>query len=116
MRTTIIKKTLRVPLSDGAAGDGGTTARQLDAALIKAGFKASRELLEHVSGLKDAEEYAVTVVQAAMELIGGQVEHNPYFKDFPHNVPDTVEFWLDCIADAFGKGIAFRGNLLDLRS
>lgn len=114
MRTTIIKKTLRVPLSDGAAGDGGTTARQLDAALIKAGFKASRELLEHVSGLKDAEEYAVTVVQAAMELIGGQAQHNPYFKDFPHNVPDTVEFWLECIDDAFGKGIAFRGNLLDL--
>ncbi|NKE57223.1 TerD family protein [Lentzea sp. PSKA42] len=114
MRTTIIKKTLRVPLSDGTAGDGGATARQLDAALIKAGFKASRELLEHVSTLADAEEYAVTVVCAVKELIGAQAQHNPYFKDFPHNVPDTVAFWLECIDDALAKGIGFRGNLLDL--
>ncbi|MFS8096458.1 hypothetical protein LFM09_04895 [Lentzea alba] len=114
MRTTIIKKTLRVPLSDGAAGDGGTTARQLDVALIKAGFKASRELLDHVGTLADAEEYAVTVVRAVRELVGGQAQHNPYFKDFPHNVPDTVEFWLECIDDAFAQGIGFRGNLLDL--
>lgn len=104
VRTTIIKKTLRAPLSDGAAGDGGTTARQLDAALIKAGFKASRELLEHVSGLADAEGYAVTVVRAAKELVGAQAEHNPYFKDFPHNVPDTVEFWLSCIEDVAEYG------------
>ncbi|WP_245847753.1 hypothetical protein [Lentzea kentuckyensis] len=110
MRTTIIKKTLRVPLSDGAAGDGGTTARQLDAALIKAGFKASQALLEHVSGIGNAEEYAVTVVLAAKELIGADAEHNPYFKDFPHNVPDTVEFWLECIGDV----AEFTGNLLDL--
>ncbi|MDX8033553.1 hypothetical protein SK803_25315 [Lentzea sp. BCCO 10_0856] len=114
MRTTIIKKTLRVPLSDGAAGDGGATARQLDAALVKAGFKASKELIEHVSCLDDAEEYAVTVVRAVKELIGAQAQHNPYFKDFPHNVPDTVEFWLECVDDAFGKGIGFSGNLLDL--
>lgn len=97
MRTTIIKKTLRVPLSDGAAGDGGATARQLDAALLKVGFKASRELLEHVSNLADAVEYAHDVVRAVKELVGARAEHNPYFKDFPHNVPDTVEFWLECI-------------------
>ncbi|WP_112269177.1 TerD family protein [Lentzea terrae] len=99
MRTTIIKKTLRVPLSDGAAGDGGTTARQLDAALLKVGFKASRELLEHVSNLADAVEYAHDVVRAVKELVGAQAQHNPYFKDFPHNVPDTVEFWLECLFD-----------------
>jgi hypothetical protein len=114
VRTTIIKKTLRVPLSDGAAGDGGATARQLDAALIKVGFKASRELLEHISNSAGAGEYAHTIVRAVKELVGDQAEHNPYFKDFPHNVPDTVAFWLKCIEDAFGKGITFRGNLLDL--
>ncbi len=114
MRTTIIKRTLRVPLSDGAAGDGGATARQLDAALIKVGFKASRELLEHVSNLAEAEVYAHPVVQAVKELVGAQAQHNPYFKDFPHNVPDTVEFWRECIDDAFAQGIGFRGNLLDL--
>lgn len=96
MRTTIIKKTLRVPLSDGAAGDGGTTARQLDAVLLKVGFKASRELLEHVSAVAGA-EYAQTIVLAVKELVGAQAQHNPYFRDFPHNVPDTLDFWLDCV-------------------
>ncbi|MCP2248424.1 TerD family protein [Lentzea aerocolonigenes] len=110
MRTTIIKKTLRVPLSDGAAGDGGTTARQLDAALLKVGFKASRELLEHVSGTADAVEYSHEIVRAVKELVGAQAQHNPYFKDFPRNVPDTVEFWLECIGDV----AEFTGNLLDL--
>jgi hypothetical protein len=114
VRTTIIKKTLRVPLSDGTAGDGGATARQLDAALIKVGFKASRELLEHVSSLTNAEEYAITVVQAVKELVGAKAQHNPYFKDFPHNVPDTVEFWLECVNDALAQDIGFSGNLLDL--
>jgi hypothetical protein len=114
VRTTIIKKTLRAPLSDGAAGDGGSTARQLDAALIKVGFKASRELLEHVSALADGEEYALVIVHAVKELVGAHAQHNPYFKDFPHNVPDTVRFWRECIEDAFGKGVIFRGNLLDL--
>ncbi|MEV6242403.1 hypothetical protein [Lentzea sp. NPDC051838] len=110
MRTTIIKKTLRVPLSDGAAGDGRALARQLDSALIKVGFKASRELLEHVSTLADAEDYAATIVRAVKELVGARAQHNPYFKDFPHNVPDTVAFWLSCIEDV----AEFTGNLLDL--
>jgi hypothetical protein len=96
VRTTIIKKTLRVPLSDGAAGDGGTTARQLDAALLGVGFKASRELLEHVSAVAGI-EYAHTIVLAVKELVGAQAQHNPYFRDFPHNVPDTLDFWLDCV-------------------
>ncbi|WP_052685568.1 TerD family protein [Lentzea aerocolonigenes] len=110
MRTTIIKKTLRVPASDGARGDGGTTARQLDAALIKVGFKASRELIEHISDVADAEEYAQEIVRAVKELVGARAQHNPYFKDFPHNVPDTVAFWLSCISDV----AEFSGNLLDL--
>ncbi|MGW4206565.1 TerD family protein [Lentzea sp. NPDC004789] len=97
MRTTIIKKTLRVPLSDGARGDGGTTARQLDVALIRSGFKASRELLEHVTGLADADEYAQTVVRAVEELLGARAEHNPYFRSFPHDVPGTLDHWLACI-------------------
>ncbi|MDT7785174.1 MAG: hypothetical protein QOF58_3593 [Pseudonocardiales bacterium] len=105
-----MKKTLRVPASDGARGDGGTTARQLDAALIKVGFKASRELIEHISGVTDAEEYAQEIVRAVKELVGAQAQHNPYFKDFPHNVPDTVAFWLSCIEDV----AEFSGNLLDL--
>ncbi|HUQ56851.1 hypothetical protein [Lentzea sp.] len=114
MRTTIIKKTLRVPASDGAPGDGAATARQLDATLISSGFKASRELLEHVGGLADAEGFAAEVVRAVKDLIGARAQHNPYFKEFPHNVPDTLAFWRECLRDAVEKGIKPTNNLLEL--
>ncbi|MFD4642181.1 TerD family protein [Lentzea sp. NPDC058436] len=114
MRTTIIKKTLRVPTSDGAPGDGAAIARQLDAALIRSGFKASRDLLEHVSGLENAEEFAAEVARAVKELIGARGQHNPYFKEFPHNVPDTLTFWWECVRDALEQGVEPTNNLLDL--
>ncbi|GLY52824.1 TerD family protein [Lentzea sp. NBRC 102530] len=114
MRTTIIKRTLRVPTSDGAPGDGAAVARQLDAALLRSGFKASRDLLEHVSGLHDAEEFAGDTVRAVKELIGARGQHNPYFKEFPHNVPDTLAFWWECVRDAVEQGVEPTGNLLDL--
>lgn len=114
MRTTIIKKTLRVPSSDGAPGDGAAVARQLDAALIRSGFKASRDLLEHVSELAHAEVFAAEVVRAVKDLIGARGQHNPYFKEFPHNVPDTLAFWRECLRDALEQGIAPTNNLLDL--
>ncbi|SEQ70706.1 TerD family protein [Lentzea albida] len=114
MRTTIIKKTLRVPTSGGAPGDGAVVARQLDAALIRSGFKASRELLEHVSNLAAAEEFAAEVVRAVKELIGARGQHNPYFKEFPHNVPGTLAFWWECVRDAVEQGVEPTGNLLDL--
>ncbi|MFD5829018.1 hypothetical protein [Lentzea sp. NPDC060358] len=114
MRTTIIKKTLRVPTSDGAPGDGAATARQLDAALLSSGFKASRGLLDHVGGLERAEAFAAEVVRAVKDLIGARGQHNPYFKEFPHNVPDTLAFWRECLRDAVEKGGTPTGNLLDL--
>ncbi|HEX7305564.1 hypothetical protein [Lentzea sp.] len=114
MRTTIIKKTLRVPTSDGAPGDGAATARQLDAALLNSGFKASRDLLEHVGALGNAEEFAAEVVRAVKDLIGARGQHNPYFKEFPHNVPDTLAFWRECLRDAVEKGLEPTNNLLDL--
>jgi hypothetical protein len=93
----IIQKTLRVPASTGTAGDGTPVARQLDAALLDAGFSASRALLAHVGGLATgpAMDLASTVVSSVRELVGDHVRHNAYFIDFPHNVPDTVDFWLD---------------------
>ncbi|WP_434438785.1 hypothetical protein [Lentzea sp. E54] len=114
MRTTIIKKTLRVPSSDGAPGDGAAVARQLDAALITSGFKASRDMLEHVSELAHAEEFAAEVVRAVKDLIGARGQHNPYFKEFPHNVPDTLAFWRECLRDALEQGVAPTNDLLDL--
>ena len=98
----IIQKTLRVPAVAGPSGDGATAARQLDAALLSVGFKASGDLLAHLSTLDSGTviDTAVTVLAAVRRLVGDHVEHNVYFKDFPANVPDTMEFWLGLLSNA----------------
>ncbi|NUT96512.1 MAG: hypothetical protein HOY78_31265 [Saccharothrix sp.] len=100
----LVQKTLRVPRSPGAAGDGRAVAWRFDAVLVQVGFKASGELFRHVAGLEPgaAMALAVEVVAALREVVGGHVVHNPYFRDFPHGVPDTLEFWLDCLRKAIG--------------
>jgi hypothetical protein len=117
----IIQKTLRVPASAGASGDGRPVARQLDAALLDAGFSASGALLEHVGGLapEPAMDLAATVVSAVRELVGDHVQHNAYFLGFPHDVPDTVGFWLERLGAAVlaggGAELSLDGiNLLEL--
>lgn len=122
LEEVIIRKTLRVPAVAGPAGDSQAVARQLDATLLTSGFKASRQLLEHVTGLdkSHALDVAQQVVRAVEVLVGAHVQHNPYFVDFPANVPDTIRFWAKCLRHALrttGK-IPVLGdgsvNLLDL--
>lgn len=98
----IITKTLRVPVVDGPAGDGSAVGRQMDAVLVRTGFKASGPLLEHISGLEPgaAMDRALVVLGAVRELVGDHVQHNSYFIDFPNNVPDTLEFWVSCLREA----------------
>lgn len=102
----IIQKTLRVPASTGAVGDGTPVARQLDAALLDVGFSASRALLEHIGALAPAPamDLAATVVTAVRELVGDHAQHNAYFIGFPNDVPDTVEFWTDRLRAAVLAG------------
>ena len=97
LRSALIAKTLRVPAIDGPAGDGGTVARRLDVALLSVGFKCSRELLDHLSGLHPvvAQEAGEAALGAVRELVGDHVRHNAYFIDFPANVPDTLAFWAE---------------------
>ncbi len=113
----IIQKTLRVPASAGASGDGAPVARQLDAVLLDVGFAASRALLGHVGGLAPgpAMDLAATVVSAVRELVGDHVRHNPYFIDFPAGVPDTVEFWAERLRAAvlLGGGTATAEQVRD---
>jgi hypothetical protein len=120
LENLIIRKTLRVPSSTGAAGDGTPVARQLDAALLDVGFSASTALLEHVGGLATgpAMDLAATVVSAVRELVGDHVQHNAYFIGFPHDVPDTMEFWLERLRAAVltGGGAVIDAGPLDLLS
>jgi hypothetical protein len=103
--TLIIQKTLRIPAVSGPAGDGAAAARQFDAALLSVGFKASRGLMEQLSALSPEVviDAAVTALAAVRRLVGDHVEHNVYFKDFPQNVPDTVEFWLELLGAALAE-------------
>jgi stress response protein SCP2 len=98
----VVKRTFRVPVVTGTSGNGQTITRQLDAALMKAGFKLSQNLLERLNSLHpvSVKEIADNVLPAVQELVGDHVNHNVYFRDFPENVPDTTEFWMECIADA----------------
>ncbi|KWV34301.1 hypothetical protein [Micromonospora rifamycinica] len=113
----VIQKTLRVPTNPAAPGDGTPVARQLDAALLDVGFSASRALLEHVGALAPAPamDLATTVVSAVRELVGDHVRHNAYFIGFPHDVPDTIEFWTDRLRAAVltGGGTATDAELRD---
>lgn len=99
----IVARTLRVPKVIREEGFGETVARQLDIALLKVGFKLSHELLEYLS-YRNMEEVAALgreLLSVVRELVGDHIAHNPYFLDFPANVPDTVEFWVRCLRDAF---------------
>jgi hypothetical protein len=118
IRDAVIAKTLRVPTVDAERGDGAAVARQIDIALMSVGFKCSRELLEHLSGTHPAvaQETGRSALRAVRELVGDHVEHNVYFVDFPANVPDTVEFWDRCIADALLDQRSSGNILSQLRS
>ncbi len=98
----ILRKTHRLVLPDGPAGDGAVAARQFDAVLMSAGFKLSGELLERLSRLAAGEviDLAVRALAVVRREIGDHVRHNVYFMDFPANVPDTLEFWARCLTEA----------------
>lgn len=102
LREALIAKTLRVPRLGGATGDGTAAARQLDVALMSVGFKASRDLLDHLAGFHPVAvaDAGKVVLRSVRQLVGDDAEHNSYFIEFPANVPDTVEFWNECIAQA----------------
>ncbi len=99
----IVTKTLRVPVStDATPGEGCVLTRQLDVALMAVGFKLSADLLTRLSALHPAEvaDLAARLLPVVESMVGAQHEHNTYFLDFPDNVPDTMEFWTQCIVDA----------------
>ncbi|MFF5920894.1 hypothetical protein ACFY8C_21510 [Streptomyces flavochromogenes] len=98
----VVRHTRRLPSPAGPAGDGAVAARRFDAALMTAGFKLSGDLVERLSGLAGPTvvETAVRTLATVRELVGDHVRHNVYFVDFPDNVPDTLDFWRACVAEA----------------
>ncbi|MGW0084790.1 hypothetical protein [Streptomyces sp. NPDC003393] len=98
----VLRHTHRILAPAGPAGEGAVVARQFDAALMSVGFKLSAEMLEHLSALSEAMvvRTAVRTLETVREMVGDHVRHNAYFIDFPANVPDTLDFWIRCTAEA----------------
>lgn len=100
---TLIKRTHRVPKyyiqSEDSFESSQSLARQLDITLLSSGFKASQELLDYIGSLDRSYALALCydTVEAVKQIKGDHIEHNSYFKEFPNNVPDTLEFWASLI-------------------
>ena len=101
LEALILATTRRVVVS-GEPGDGSAAARQFDAVARFAGFKCSRDLLERLSGTDAGRviDIAAAALAVVREQAGDHVRHNSYFLDFPENVPDTTEFWAQCLREA----------------
>ncbi|WP_207946110.1 hypothetical protein [Actinomadura sp. 7K534] len=104
----IVRHTHRVPAPEGPRGDGAAAARRLDAALMSAGFKLSRDLMAALSGLAEPAVLGVAArtLPVVREMAGDHVRHNVYFRDFPNNVPDTLEFWTDRLRETLLDPVA----------
>lgn len=72
----------------------------LDAALMSIGFKLSKECIIYLSKLtkKDISDlYYDNILKSIRNMVGDHIDHNTYFKEFPRNVPNTIEFWIEQI-------------------
>ncbi|MFE6336930.1 hypothetical protein ACFVP3_24720 [Streptomyces sp. NPDC057806] len=105
LESLVVRHAHRLPRPSEPAGSparGEVVARQFDAALMSVGFKLSADLLEHLSGLPEDAVAATAerTLGTVRAMVGDHVRHNVYFVDFPANVPDTLDFWRDCIVRA----------------
>ncbi|MFI9155209.1 hypothetical protein [Streptomyces sp. NPDC053367] len=115
LTSLVVRHTHRVPVASSGVtpGQSVAAARQLDSALMSAGFKLSAELLERLAGLPEAAvvETGRRTLDTVREMVGDHVRHNTYFRDFPAGVPDTEDFWLSCIAEALADEATRAGTL-----
>ncbi len=107
LEALILAKTRRLVVT-GEPGDGSAAARQFDAVALCAGFKCSRDLLERLSGIEAGRviDIAAAALEVVREQAGDHVRHHSYFLEFPANVPDTMEFWAQCLREALLDPVA----------
>ena len=102
----VVKRSSKIPTSPLCGpGNGQIITQQFDAALMSVGFKLSTEAFNHFSKLSfvSVRDNASNVLKAVQELVGDHVLHNAYFIDFPNNIPNTIDFWTECIIDALSN-------------
>jgi hypothetical protein len=59
---------------------------------------------------------AVRTLDTVREMAGDHVQHNVYFADFPANVPDMFDFWMQCIAEALADDASRESTRAQLRT
>lgn len=97
----IIKRSSRIPtLLPKKLGKGQIITRQLDTALMSIGFKLSKEAFDYLSIIDPETSNISNIFEIVQEIVGDHISHNAYFIDFPNNVPNTADFWAECIIDA----------------
>ncbi len=113
----VVRHARRIPVPEGAAGDGTVVARQFDAALMSVGFKLSGDVLAALSGLSEqaVRGAAVRTLATVREMAGDHVRHNVYFRDFPRNVPDTLDFWMGLLQETLRDPEAAPGAIESLK-
>ncbi|MEU8119146.1 hypothetical protein AB0C21_10610 [Spirillospora sp. NPDC049024] len=123
LEALVVRNTHRIPAPSGPSGEGAAVARQFDAALMSAGFKLSGDVLRALSGLSEqtVRSLAVRTLATVRDMAGDHVRHNSYFRDFPRNVPDTLDFWLGLLHETMQDADlapaareSLRGGVLDL--
>lgn len=87
-------------------------ACKLDNFLVKIGFKLTKDLIEYLSAESPARvrDLSNLIVGALRKTIGGNKKHNVYFKKFPNEIPDTMEFWFEQIIKLFFTGTCEYGS------
>ena len=118
LESLVIRHTHRLPDPAGPAGRGSVAARQFDAALMSVGFKLSAALLERLSELsgETVVSTATRTLDTVRAMVGDHVQHNVYFTDFPANVPETVDFWMECVTRALNDDASRDATLDQLRT
>lgn len=113
----VVRHTHRIPAPEGPSGDGATVARQFDAALMSVGFKLSGDALSALSGFSEqtVRGVAVRTLATVREMVGDHVRHNTYFRDFPRNVPDTLDFWAGLLRETLRDPVAAGGAVASLK-
>ncbi|NEA29345.1 hypothetical protein G3I70_43595, partial [Actinomadura bangladeshensis] len=113
----VVRHTHRIPAPEGPSGDGATVARQFDAALMSVGFKLSGDALSALSGFSEqtVRGVAVRTLATVREMVGDHVRHNTYFRDFPRNVPDTLDFWAGLLRQTLRDPVAAGGAVASLK-
>ena len=107
LNQAVIARRRRVPLPESVPGDGSAAAASSTPRSCRRASSCratcSRTCPRGRPGRSSTS--ASRCSARSGQIAGDHVRHNPYFRDFPFNVPATLEFWAELIERALAVGI-----------